>query len=175
MEIPTHPGNTELGESEMDTEAQLDDLQHSLINAALRDALAACMTVPHNGIIALRPNGEAWRLHWLAGPTARLADRFGAGYGIAASLDVLAAEYARSTRATVPGLAGIGLLTTAPGKGEGLTGYAITVAAARVHTLRWAAGATAPTWRIRSAANADGDTTSGLAALLDALRTKEVS
>lgn len=159
----------------MDAIAELDDRQHSIINRRLREALAECMTLPHSGIIALRPGGEDWRLYWLAGPTARLAGRIAAGYDFAASLEVLAADYARSARAAVPGLAGIGMLATTPGKGEGLAGFVAAVVGTRVHTLRWAAGATAPTSRVRSADSAEGDVAAGLAALLDAFQTKEAS
>jgi hypothetical protein len=156
----------------VDAPVALDDLQHSVINRRLREALGHCMASPHSGIIALHPGGDDWRLHWLAGPTARLAGRVGAGYDFAASLEVLAAEYARNPKAMVPGLAGVGVLTTFPGGADGLAGFAAVVAGDRIHAVRWAAGATTPTWRI---CGVDGDFAAGLVALLRALQKQEVA
>lgn len=156
----------------MDARTDLDELQHSMLNRRLREGLSDCRTTPHSGVIGLFRDDSDWRLRWLAGPTARLAGRVGAGYDFAASLEVLAAEYARNPKAMVPGLAGLGVLTTFPGGSDGLAAFAAVVAGDRIHAVEWAAGASTPTWRIRGV---DGDFAAGLAALLRALQKQEVA
>lgn len=158
----------------MNTTANLTDLQHSTVNRLLRDALAECISLPHSGIIGLRHQG-ALSLHWLAGPTACLAARLGAGYNFAASIKVIATEYTAVRPASVPGLIGTGLLSTAPGPDANLIAFATLFADTKVHTVRWTAGATAPTWRIQAQIDAGTGTTTGLAALLSALASKAVS
>lgn len=159
----------------MNAIASLDDLQHSIINRMLRDELAECMRLPYSGIIGLRRDEEDWVLHWLAGPTAALAARLGAGFDFAASLGVIAAEYAALPPASAPDLVGIGLLSTAQGQDTGLRGFATLVADVKVHTVRWGTGAVAPTWRIQARADAEYGMATGLAAVLAALTQKAVS
>lgn len=158
----------------MNTTANLDNFQHSTVNRLLRDALAECMPLPHSGIIGLRHQGDL-ALHWLAGPTARLAARLGAGFDFAASIEVIAAEYTAVRPVSVPGLIGAGLLSTVPSSDADLIGFAAMVADTKVHTVRWTAGAADPTWRIQAQADAGTGTTTGLAALLSALTPKAVS
>jgi hypothetical protein len=158
----------------VNTTTNLDDLQHSTVNRLLRDALAECMPLPHSGIIGLRHQGDL-SLHWLAGPTACLAARLSAGYDFAASIKVIATEYTAVRPVSAPGLIGTGLLSTVPGPDANLIAFATLVADTKVHTVRWTAGAAAPTWRIQAQADAAPGTTTGLLALLAALTRKAVS